>query len=254
MSNSESIGHTPRFKPLTGAMAYRSTDHWQPRGWWLDSAIEVHRIGGEILANVNPGAGWIRSPDYLGNLYELPLDYESQQLLQQPAWWGNSFSSTPFAQTAVNQATVACALERHRLAHGQFPDTIDALVPAFLPRLPNDVLRGRPLNYDRTNGVYTLRGDRIADDRRQTARRLDRFGTPPYQMTLKVFETQTHEMTRNGPRLHGLTQQVNTHIAAKSHSEAVSCGSCFSWFLICRFKDESRRGVAKWQAGSAPTS
>jgi hypothetical protein len=58
----------------------------------------------------------------------------------------------------VNEATVACALERHRLAHGQLPASLDALVPEFLPRIPTDVLRGRALNYLKSGNQYTLRG------------------------------------------------------------------------------------------------
>ena len=49
------------------------------------------------------------------------------------------------AQVATDQAVLACALERYRLAHGQFPDTLDALVPQFVSRLPHDVIAGRTL-------------------------------------------------------------------------------------------------------------
>ena len=36
------------------------------------------------------------------------------------------------AQTAADQAAIACALERFRLAKGQFPDKLEALVPQFI--------------------------------------------------------------------------------------------------------------------------
>jgi len=58
----------------------------------------------------------------------------------------------PFAQTAVDQATLACALERHRLANGEFPTTLDALVPKLMAKLPHDVVTGEPLKYRRTDG------------------------------------------------------------------------------------------------------
>jgi len=154
----DQFGHTPRHKPLTGGITYRSTDKWQPRGWWLDCAVELHSLGAEVLANVNPDTGWMREPDSFNGFYELPLDHESQQLLQQPRWWGKNLSLTAFAQTAVNQALTACALERHRLAHSEFPDSLDTLVPAFLPSIPSDILRGRPLLYHKTNNTYTLHG------------------------------------------------------------------------------------------------
>ena len=55
------------------------------------------------------------------------------------------------AQTVVNQAAIACALERYRLANGQFPEKLDALAPQFISPLPNDVLTGEPYKYRRTD-------------------------------------------------------------------------------------------------------
>ena len=55
------------------------------------------------------------------------------------------------AQTAVDEAAIACALERYRLANGQFPDNLDMLVPKFIFQLPNDVISGGPYKYYRTN-------------------------------------------------------------------------------------------------------
>jgi hypothetical protein len=61
------------------------------------------------------------------------------------------------AQTAANQTALACALERYRLAQGQFPDQLAALAPAFLSRLPDDVLTGQPYKYRRTDdGQFIL--------------------------------------------------------------------------------------------------
>ncbi len=54
------------------------------------------------------------------------------------------------AQTAADQALLACALERYRLANGQFPEKLEALVPRFMPQLPHDVLTGEPYKYRRS--------------------------------------------------------------------------------------------------------
>ncbi len=62
-----------------------------------------------------------------------------------------------FAQTAVDTATVACALERYRLAHGQLPDSLDNLTPQFIARLPHDIINGKPLIYRHApDGHYLL--------------------------------------------------------------------------------------------------
>ena len=54
-------------------------------------------------------------------------------------------------QTSVNLARTAIALERYRLAHGEFPEALDALAPQFIAKVPHDVIGGQPLKYRRTN-------------------------------------------------------------------------------------------------------
>jgi hypothetical protein len=53
-------------------------------------------------------------------------------------------------QTLANEALVACGLERYRLAHGQYPETLEALVPQFVEKVPHDIVGGQPLKYSRT--------------------------------------------------------------------------------------------------------
>ena len=60
-------------------------------------------------------------------------------------------------QTLANEAYIACGLERYRLAHGQYPDSLDALAPQFAAKLPHDIIGGQPLKYHRTaNGRFVL--------------------------------------------------------------------------------------------------
>ena len=40
--------------------------------------------------------------------------------------------TTAHNQTMVNEAQIVCALERYRLAQGDYPGTLDALVPQFI--------------------------------------------------------------------------------------------------------------------------
>ncbi len=61
------------------------------------------------------------------------------------------------AQVTDDQAILACALERSRLATGQFPDALDALVPQFISQLPHDVITGNPYKYRLTkDGQFVL--------------------------------------------------------------------------------------------------
>jgi hypothetical protein len=67
-----------------------------------------------------------------------------------------------FAQSSVDLARTGCALERYRLAHGRYPDSLDALSPQFMEKIPHDIIGGppspgsgaasQPLHYDRLDG------------------------------------------------------------------------------------------------------
>ncbi|NOS72590.1 MAG: hypothetical protein HOP33_22050 [Verrucomicrobia bacterium] len=60
-------------------------------------------------------------------------------------------------QTQVDLARVACGLERYHLAHGQYPEALDALAPQFITKLPHDVINGQPLKYRRADdGSFVL--------------------------------------------------------------------------------------------------
>jgi hypothetical protein len=51
---------------------------------------------------------------------------------------------------------VAVALERYRLEHGgALPESLTAIVPAFLPAIPIDPLSGEPVRYRRSGDGYT---------------------------------------------------------------------------------------------------
>jgi hypothetical protein len=56
-----------------------------------------------------------------------------------------------YAQSSVDMASVACALDRYRLAHGEYPESLDALSP-FIEKIPHDLINSQPLHYRRTDG------------------------------------------------------------------------------------------------------
>lgn len=63
---------------------------------------------------------------------------------------------TAHNQTEIDEALIACALERFRLAHGEYPENLDALVPQFLGTIPHDVVEGGPLHYRRSGATFVL--------------------------------------------------------------------------------------------------
>jgi hypothetical protein len=61
-----------------------------------------------------------------------------------------------YAQESADLARVAIALERFRLAHGKYPDSLDQLKPQFMSDVPHDLIGGQPLNYCLTNSIFVL--------------------------------------------------------------------------------------------------
>lgn len=70
---------------------------------------------------------------------------------------GNGPHKFACVQSSVDLARVAVALERHRLAQGAYPETLEVLAPKYLAKLPDDVIGGQPLKYRReADGRFVL--------------------------------------------------------------------------------------------------
>jgi hypothetical protein len=93
--------------------------------------------------------------------------------------FGGAVKKFAYAQTSVDLARVAIALERYRLAHGGYPESLDALAPQFIAKIPHDIINGQPLHYrPETNGQFVLYsvGWNEADDGGEVGR--IKYGTP----------------------------------------------------------------------------
>ena len=96
----------------------------------------------------------LESPD--GVQPEAPLDLSDKGTLYNATHFltattaNSTLSSIPqiiYSQDAILQTRIACALERYRLQHGAYPDSLDALVPAFIAGIPNDALARQKFHY-----------------------------------------------------------------------------------------------------------
>ena len=57
----------------------------------------------------------------------------------------------------IDEARIACGLERYRLAHAAYPASLDALVPASIDELPHDIMNGEPYHFRlQADGTYLL--------------------------------------------------------------------------------------------------
>jgi hypothetical protein len=71
--------------------------------------------------------------------------------------YSRAFQTTAHNQTMADEAQIACALERYKLANGNYPETLDALAPQFIETIPHDIIGGQPLHYRCTDdGKFLL--------------------------------------------------------------------------------------------------
>lgn len=124
---------------------------WQLRAWWFDRCLQLYHAGQHSMQRVDVATERVHSDFDWSALNGLPLDDMAEQLLEPYPYMNNvpNPGVLMFAKTALNQARLACALERHWLAHGQYPESLGALVPAYLERIPHDTMTGRDMIYQR---------------------------------------------------------------------------------------------------------
>ena len=140
----------------------------EPRAWWLDDCRQLYSAGENAIRRVDVPGGYMRLDVDWRDIDSLPLDEKANVLLQQPCWTQASPSLVAFAQTAVNQAIIACALERFRIANDKYPESLAQLIPTYLRAIPNDIVLGKPMLYENPGkGLFILRsvGPNLTVDR-----------------------------------------------------------------------------------------
>jgi hypothetical protein len=82
--------------------------------------------------------------------------YKSQALMLIPTI-SRTVIKLAAIQASIDLARIGCALERYHIAHGEYPQTLDALTPQFIEKIPHDIIGGKPLHYRReTDGQFVL--------------------------------------------------------------------------------------------------
>ena len=104
---------------------------------------------------VSPTTAWQLEKEMNGELDHFSINTIYAKLLLPGL--APSIKKFACAQSSVDLARVACALERCRLAQGNYPESLDALSPQFLEKMPHDLINGQPLHYRRTEaGTFLL--------------------------------------------------------------------------------------------------
>jgi hypothetical protein len=132
-----------------------------PKGWFYQNKIVLAQMNQKWNVPMVDDAHQTVSPKMAveGSAAELNIrpglfNFFARLLLPS---LGSFAQKTAYAQSTVNLARIAIALERYRLAHEGFPESLDALTPQFMEKIPHDVIGGQPLHYRRTDeGSFVL--------------------------------------------------------------------------------------------------
>jgi hypothetical protein len=133
-----------------------------PRGWFDYEKLHYCQEGDRMFSSIDVEAKRVYPGVLATNAQELPtiagafVHHTLLAALITPSARKMMLKAAA-PQTAADEAATACALERYRLANGQFPESLQALVPRFMTNLPNDIFTGEPLKYRRLeDGRFVL--------------------------------------------------------------------------------------------------
>ena len=140
----------------------RLYDWLWPRGWTYQNMVNVVQVDQNWLAGFDLAHETI-SPHTMDSALQNVsnfLDRKSPFRILATIAVPNFVKAeqvTAYNQTMVNEAQIACALERYHLAYGDYPETLDTLAPQFMEKIPHDIIGGQPLHYHRTDdGKFLL--------------------------------------------------------------------------------------------------
>lgn len=148
----------------TPTLMARAMGNLIPAGWYYQNELNVDRVVEKFYLPVIDPNREILSPTSIDHA-EAVVEAETEIAHVGPYnVFERSMSGSlgealwvAYGQNAANLARVAISLERYRLAHGEYPDSLTPLEPQLIDRLPHDIINGQPLHYRRTaNGQYIL--------------------------------------------------------------------------------------------------
>jgi hypothetical protein len=156
------VGNPKNLPGLMGIGDGKNNTVWQfiPSGWFYQNMLTTNRFYDAVLpsssdpaalrtlaARYNEAAAKVKVDSVL-NFFGIRMlnPYNVLLAIGVPVF-SNVTTRAFYAQVSTDEAVIACALERYRLANGQYPDALEKLVPAFLKTVPLDAVSGEPLHY-----------------------------------------------------------------------------------------------------------
>ncbi|HZR20440.1 MAG TPA: hypothetical protein VFE51_24375 [Verrucomicrobiae bacterium] len=130
-----------------------------PRGWRYQSMTACAKLMQSSIACFDHRTQTLRP----AALERADTDAESAFQRRSPrttlAWiampsFFRAWQTTSHRQTSVDQAFIACALERFRLSRGEYPSDLASLTPGFAERIPRAIISEDGFHYRRVDASH----------------------------------------------------------------------------------------------------
>jgi hypothetical protein len=140
------------------------TARFYPSGWkYLNQAGLLNLTDHTLLPMVDPKTHRV-FPSKSTNLAQairenhVSIDPVSNMMVPwQVQMFGDAIVTTAHAQASLDEAAIACALERWRETRGNLPAKLELLIPEFIEHVPVDPISGGAYNYHLLpNGGFAL--------------------------------------------------------------------------------------------------
>jgi hypothetical protein len=132
---------------------------WLPKGWLYQEKVVYYRLFDGFFESFDPAQGRVEprvieqrkqeiDRQFQGGSFSFLWNHRLLSKLLLPTFAGLT-EKFAHAETDVELADLACALERYRITKGTLPDSLSALAPQFIPAIPHDVINGELMKYQR---------------------------------------------------------------------------------------------------------
>jgi len=136
----------------------RSYPSISQKGWFYLNLLEMDRGMVELTIDrldpahhqVRPSMNFFKWQQRIQKRPDLPLARLILPTLEK------SIVDAAKTQVGLDQARIACALERFLRSRGHYPNSLQELSPAYMKKIPNDVMGGESLRYGVKEGAFLL--------------------------------------------------------------------------------------------------
>lgn len=132
---------------------------WMPRGWRHQNMVTVLKRAERTLPYLDSKTVSPKNIERINSEVRSLASFSSPYTFLSDMFFplfSKALQTTARREIEARQIFLALALERYRVARGEYPPKLTTLVPEFLNEVPRDIINGGELVYDQENGAYVI--------------------------------------------------------------------------------------------------